>query len=769
MQKCLNCGHEFQSGAKFCPECGTKCGASNPARASLVGSTLSGKYRILREIGSGGMGTVYLAEHTSLKKQVAVKVLHPDLYVSSESIQRFQREGIAAGQFTHSGAIQIFDFDEDERGFFFLAMEYVDGQSLSQLLAAEGALPLERAIGITAQILRVLAEAHEHGIVHRDLKPDNIMVLTSESGDQVKVLDFGLSKLVDVPLDASLMTQTGRIMGTPQYMSPEQCRGKEVDARSDLYSVGLILYELLSGEPTFGGESIPEILVKQSTQAPVSLIDTRPELEVPADLEDCIERALRKEAAERFADARQMLAALEGVRRDYFRRPRRSLRLGSARARAWVVALSVLLLVGFSLARHWPFSQARGAAALLSSLPAEKLGEQEASYVGYLREARRALRQRDVDVALVSVEDALRLPCCDAEAYFTRAQVQAARGDEDAARADAEEALRLFPAYAEVHAWLGWRALEAGQAEQAQAGFDRALELDEGCALAQAGKGAAALAAMELPVAEAYLRRAVELDDQQVQAHSLLGRLFLERGELPAAVTAFVRAKRADASYAPAWAGLGEAYLAQGRVDEAVEQLLRAIERRPDDLSSRRLLAGAMIDQGRAGEARTLLEDSIARFPEDDELAYLWAAVRAEDEPIEAIAVLKKALEERPRAKARLLLGNLLLEEGRDLEALQCLDAALEAASEEGVELAAPARLWRDKGLALFRLARYEEAIASFEQAARLDPRNPRTFLDLGILQMVFTADTELARLHFDRYLELGGDDRRVQGWLDEL
>ena len=294
MSKCLHCGHEPEGTPRFCPECGTKLGESAGASDSLLGRTLSQKYRIVEELGSGGMGTVYMAEHTGLKKRVAVKVLHADLQVSEESMQRFQREGIAAGSFSHPGAIQIFDFDKDESGVLYLAMELVEGYDLKTFLRREGILEPAQAVALTRQILEVLAEAHQHGIVHRDLKPDNIMI-TSERGTGserhfVKLLDFGLSKLVDRPLDASLMTQTGRIMGTPSYMSPEQCKGGEVDHRSDLYSVGLVLYEMLSGEPTFSGDSVPELLVKHASEPPPSLLDVHPELGVSPELDEVLQQ-----------------------------------------------------------------------------------------------------------------------------------------------------------------------------------------------------------------------------------------------------------------------------------------------------------------------------------------------------------------------------------------------------------------------------------------------------------------------------------------------
>ncbi|MFO0981948.1 MAG: serine/threonine-protein kinase [Planctomycetota bacterium] len=202
--------------------CGTKVGLKAERGDPLLGKTLGGKYRVLQKLGAGSMGTVYLGEHIGLKKKVALKILHPELQVTDEALQRFQREGIAAGQFNHQNAIQIFDFDREGR-ICYLAMEYVEGRTLREVIQDGRALDVRAAIDFALQLLRVLAEAHRHGIVHRDLKPDNMMIMESATGERVlKVLDFGLSKLLGRPLGASMQTQVGRIVGTPLYMAPEQ-------------------------------------------------------------------------------------------------------------------------------------------------------------------------------------------------------------------------------------------------------------------------------------------------------------------------------------------------------------------------------------------------------------------------------------------------------------------------------------------------------------------------------------------------------------------
>jgi serine/threonine-protein kinase len=315
---CPNCSYASEEVFAFCPKCGTKQAEDVPSGDPLIGRTLNDKYRVLSELGKGSMGTVYLGEHISLKKKIALKVLHTDVQVGQEARQRFQREGIAAGQFTHPNAIQIFDFDMDEGPVFYLAMEYVEGLDLKRLIRRDGALPVDTALDIMKQVLGALDEAHRHGIIHRDLKPENIMVVRSASGGMlqtVKVLDFGLSKLVDRPLDASL-TEVGRVMGTPLYMSPEQVSGDTVDHRTDIYAAGLILYEMLSGKTPFSGKTLQEILGKHLKELPPSVVESNPDLRVSEDVDAVLVRALEKDRADRFQSAEEMMTALRECRLD---------------------------------------------------------------------------------------------------------------------------------------------------------------------------------------------------------------------------------------------------------------------------------------------------------------------------------------------------------------------------------------------------------------------------------------------------------------------
>ncbi len=289
--------------------------ATEERRASidpLLGRTIAGKYTIESRVGSGGMGAVYRARQAGLDKVVAIKVLHPELNAEPTFAGRFKREATAASRIDHPSSMRVLDFGQEPDGTLFIAMEYLEGRSLLQIIKEEAPLAPARVIDLTRQILAALAAAHELGIVHRDLKPDNVMILTSKDDDGgaselVKVCDFGIAKVERSPLDEKL-TLEGSIVGTPEYLSPEQARGGALDARSDVYSMGAMLFEMLTGAPPFRGDS-PLATVLQHLDLPVPRPSDRVAGVDPKIEEVCL-RALAKAPADRYASARERRAEL---------------------------------------------------------------------------------------------------------------------------------------------------------------------------------------------------------------------------------------------------------------------------------------------------------------------------------------------------------------------------------------------------------------------------------------------------------------------------
>ncbi|MBI5609090.1 MAG: protein kinase, partial [Deltaproteobacteria bacterium] len=291
-----------------CPQCGTDTDAVDP----LLGSTVGGRYEILGQIGAGGFGAVYKARHTATRDIVAVKVLHAGTQSDQEMAARFIREAQATSALKHPNTVRVFDFGELPSGGMYLAMEFLDGRPLSSFLEKEGPLEWQRLVHIAVQVLKSLSEAHSRGLVHRDLKPDNIFLQRVHGeNDFVKVLDFGIAKTVGDQQTAEL-TGAGVIIGTPAYMSPEQARGKGVDARTDLYAMGSILFEGLTGMPPFPGESPIDMLLRRLTEPPPHP-RTALRRPCPNPLADAVFRAIQTDAADRFASADEMAAALQGV------------------------------------------------------------------------------------------------------------------------------------------------------------------------------------------------------------------------------------------------------------------------------------------------------------------------------------------------------------------------------------------------------------------------------------------------------------------------
>jgi serine/threonine protein kinase len=274
-----------------------------------IGHTI-GNYKITAKLGEGGMGVVYLAEHPVIGKKVAMKAIHPELSKNSDVVSRFVTEAKAVNQIGHEHIVDIADFGNTPEGEFYFVMEYLQGESLSDRLRRETQIPYPRALSIGAQIADALNASHAQGIIHRDLKPENIFLChRGQNRDFVKVLDFGLAKLTMGDLKVTHKTRTGSVMGTPYYMSPEQCEGKiEIDHRADVYSLGVLIFEMLTGKVPFGGEGYGEIIVKHVTMPPPSVRSVVPDL--PEYLDLILYRVLAKDRDQRFQTMAELRDAL---------------------------------------------------------------------------------------------------------------------------------------------------------------------------------------------------------------------------------------------------------------------------------------------------------------------------------------------------------------------------------------------------------------------------------------------------------------------------
>jgi len=295
----------------------TETGAGEAAAPGGEGeAVLAGRYRILRKLGEGAMGAVYLGEHLRMGRKDAIKVISRTMAGSAEAVARFEREARNASFINHPHVCQIYDFGETDEGLAFLAMEFVEGETLGDVLqGAGGRLPVERALHIAVQTADALEAAHARSIVHRDLKPDNIMLARGrDGGDLVKVVDFGIAKGIGDD-EGQAVTRLGFVIGTPEYMSPEQLSGDRLDGRSDIYSLALVLVKLLTGAFPFHATTAQELMLKRLTEPPRPLTDLAPGVLFPAGLQELLDRALARTAAERFATAGEFREALKQVLR----------------------------------------------------------------------------------------------------------------------------------------------------------------------------------------------------------------------------------------------------------------------------------------------------------------------------------------------------------------------------------------------------------------------------------------------------------------------
>ena len=314
---CPVCSTIYPDTDAFCPKDGTTLRTDETA-SSLVGSVIADRYLVSKLLGEGGMGQVYLAGHVRLPQQAAIKVLHARMVKDPGAVARFNREAANAARIEHERVARVFDFGETSSGLVYLAMEFVPGRTLREVLDDAGRLPPARAANIVYQVAEGLDAAHRISIVHRDLKPDNILVVTDEQGaDRCKVVDFGIAKAFDDSDNRKTqLTQAGAIIGTPEFMSPEQVLGEQLDARSDVYALALVAYQLLTGALPFSASTPERSLTARLISDPLPLRESAPDIEWPDTLQAAFDRGMSREPETRTASAlefaEELVAATEG-------------------------------------------------------------------------------------------------------------------------------------------------------------------------------------------------------------------------------------------------------------------------------------------------------------------------------------------------------------------------------------------------------------------------------------------------------------------------
>jgi len=280
-----------------------------------IGTIINDRYELLALLGQGGMGSVFKAKHLLLERQFALKVLKISSVDSRDSRARFEREAKTAARLSHPSLVSVYDYGSTAAGEPFIVMDFIPGKSLAEIVSTTGPLETKRAIRIFSQIIDGLAHAHSNGVIHRDLKPSNVMILAGDQGqDAVKVVDFGIAKVVGDQGDTTpQLTKTGEVFGSPMYMSPEQCRGQKPDHRSDIYSLGCLMYESLLGQPPFSADNSLALIFKHIHENPPAFDSSTKQVAVPDSLALVVLKALSKAPDDRYQSMDEMRQALNGV------------------------------------------------------------------------------------------------------------------------------------------------------------------------------------------------------------------------------------------------------------------------------------------------------------------------------------------------------------------------------------------------------------------------------------------------------------------------
>jgi serine/threonine-protein kinase len=584
-------------------------------------------YDIVAHVGAGGMGDVWRAHDTRLDREVAIKILAGDFTRDTVQKQRFFREARAASALVHPNIITVHEINSAD-GIDFIVMEYVRGQSLWELLA-RGKLPIPRALSYSIQICEALATAHHAGVVHRDLKPGNIMI--SSSG-LVKVVDFGLAKRVSTDVQdgaepvTGALTGAGVAVGTPAYMSPEQAVGDPVDARSDVYSLGVVMYQMLTGALPFRGKTNAMIVREKLDGRALPLRDT-PGL--PPRLVSVLEMCLASDPDERFVhggavlDAlRQLSASLqpppaavsmtqaETMAQPTHGRGRRG--LAAAAILAGVAVLSIAGWFGRSAATRWlgPGDAARPVSADATAQPAELYRSgTELLHVYY--------REGNIDKAIEELERALQVrspyPLAEARlslAYWRKNAVAPDSHWRSQALTFAQSAVRGDPQLAFAHVAEGAALAVAGRFDEAAAAYARAMTLDPTNPELLWRLGDLAFGQKDPKGAEAYYRRAVDAGKNEWEPNMRLGGFLYREGRYEEALQAYDRARALAPDHARIYANLAAVYHQLDRTDEAAAVLQRSLEITPDTVTYSNL-GTLLYFEGRYAEAVSAFERGV--------------------------------------------------------------------------------------------------------------------------------------------------------------
>jgi len=692
-----------------------------------VGRLFCGRYEIKSLIGSGGMGSVYRAHFPALGKDVAVKILHTSAAEDDAAFKRFEREAKATSKLSHPNLAPVSDFGVDEDGAPYFVMEYVEGESLATLIDknADQKVALEpmRVIDLFLQVAEAIGYAHSKGVVHRDLKPSNIIVARADNGgDLVKVVDFGIAKVLSEQSDSpQSLTQTGEILGSPLYMSPEQCTGTTLDNRSDLYSIGCVMYEALSGRPPLAGDNTVQTILKHVNEMPSPLAQVVPGLNLPAGLEAVVLRCMQKGPAERYQSAADLAADL------------RLVKAGKPIAAHQVVGgrLPSGLLVDQEASRAFK----RKTNIILAAFTAAAVvsGVYLASYMQHKKDAalleqqvRQAMQPAEKEYATGNLDDwntAIESEPNEPHNYFGRGRLYEQSDERVNAIEDFTKTIELDPEYWEAYEHRAGVYALISQYDKAMADAEYLVKKQPELSGAYSSRAFVELAREQNRAAVADLEKAINIDE------GLSKKFQDDPNYTPFARDKFVDEKRNDIAFAQ-YLEAG-ALRDMGQLERALKVITRAIERSDYDnqaimYGQRATIYGLMQQFEKAGlDALNATNRGNARGVEWFVLAYTYVGA---GNMAQADAAMEKALAlETFPARGYRLKGEILRVAGKNDQAL--------AAYNKSTSLEPYAPAYRSRAVVYIVMGKYHNAEADLIKADKINPDNPLTLSYLARAQ----------------------------------
>jgi eukaryotic-like serine/threonine-protein kinase len=768
--------------------------SASPSLVLTEGASIGGRYTIKRMLGQGGMGVVYQAYDSELDRDVALKVIRKEIADHPEILERFKREIQLSSVVTHKNVLRVYDLGSSD-GIRFLTMQYVEGENLSALLRREGALPAERITRIFRQICEALRAAHEQGILHRDLKPDNVMI---DDTDHVYLTDFGLAKSIQ----QSAFTQVGQIMGTPDYMSPEQVKGEPVDERSDLYTLGAILYQLLAGRVPFRGTTVFEVMIQRVQKRPEPVAEINPG--APAFLCEIVDRCMEIDKEARYTSVDEILEDLErGIATGHTRSgTRHQFRRLRGTARTWLRrgALLIAVCTVLGLAFLAAFFGLRGSGGengravphdrqYLAVLPFQVLGDQ--ARLGYLATGlSEALSAKLFQLSELQVASTSEIEKVDTDAPLQKVgkdlgvslivhgtlqgagdrlavtvkldDVQSGKslwaksysgvtGDlltmQDDVYGDLVSALRISPS-------LDEKARAVMHSTDNTEAYDLYLR----------GRNALRGRQDEKNVRDAlgFFERAVKRDSGFALAYVGVADASLamfdetrDANWTQRAIAAGEQARSLNPQLPEVYFALGSVYRTTGKEAEAISVLKRAIELAPNSDEGYRRLGSALVEAGRNREAIDAYRKAVDLNP------YYWlnfsnlgGVYYQLGEYDEAVTAYRKVVELEPNnAWGHLNIGAMLLGQGKYEEAIPAFQRALAIKPSWDA--------YSNLGTAYFFLRRYGDSVSAFEKAVALAPNR---YLLLGNLADAYrwSGEKEQANRTYNRAIELAFKELKV-------